>query len=286
MTIKSAPKTSVNPSLRKLLQQLLIRAIALESARSARKVHQARQEMKRARAVLRLMRGEIGTRAYRSANAAVRDAARPLSPVRDAKVLLDTLDSICRGDLQLRESYLALHAGFKAAQRQAGRQLTRQSVRQSGASMAQAGRRLQGVPLRMPDARSARLGVKRIYRSGRKAMDGAAKGADDKLHEWRKQAKYLSTQAAIAGDLFGAKLKKIRRRAHKLSSLLGEDHDLAQLNAKLSDLGANASAGREALVLRIGHRRRELQRRARKLGKRLYRRSAKHFAAKLSRKIG
>jgi CHAD domain-containing protein len=242
--------------------------------------------MKRARAVLRLMRGEIGKRAYRIANAAVRDAARPLSPVRDTRVLPETLESICRGDPQLREAHVALRAGFRTVQRQAGRQLTRQSLSHSRASLAQVDQRLQGVRLRMPDARSASLGMKRVYRSGRNAMDRAAGGADDKLHEWRKQAKYLSNQAAIVKDLFDAKLNKIRRRAHKLSSLLGEDHDLARLDAKLCDLGANDAAGREALTLRIGLKRRKLQRRARKLGKRLYRRSAKRFAAKLSRKIG
>jgi CHAD domain-containing protein len=272
-------------SLREVLRRALIDAIALESGRSAGKVHRARQEMKRARAVLRLMRGAIGKRAYRFANAAVRDAAQPLSPLRDARVLMNTLNSI-RGDPELRQACRALHPEFKAIQRLAGRQLTRQCVRNSGASLAQVGQRLQGTPLRVPDACSARLGMKRIYRSGRKAMDRARKGGDDSLHEWRKQAKYLSNQAAIAKNLFDAKLKKIHRRAHKLASFLGEDHDLAQLSAKLTDLDGKAAFGCEAMALRIRLWRRKLQRRARKLGKRLYRRSAKRFAAKLSRKIG
>jgi CHAD domain-containing protein len=287
MTVKTASKTAADPSsLRKALQRMLIETIALESGRSAGKVHEARQQMKRTRAGLRLLQGAVGKRAYRIANAAVRDAGRPLSPVRDAKVLIDTLDSVCRADPPLRDACLPLHTGFKAQQRQAQRHLTQQLLRNSRAALAQVKERLRGRPLRLPDARSARLGMKRVYRSGRKAMDRAGDGADDKLHEWRKQTKYLSNQAEIAKNLFDAKLKKIRHRAHKLSSLLGEDHDLALLNAKLSVPGATDASCHEALALHIARTRRNLQRRARKLGKKLYRRSAKRFGAKLSRKIG
>jgi CHAD domain-containing protein len=263
---------------------MVIEAVSLESGSSPGKVHAARQQMKAARAGLRLLRCAIGKRAYRIANVAVRDAARPLSPVRDAKVLLDTLASVWRTHAPLRRACLPLRTELIALQRQAERELTRQALSNCRAVLAQVRARLRDRPLRMPDIRSARLGMRRVYRSGRKAMDHAGGGADDKLHEWRKQAKYLSNQVQIAHSLFNAKLKKIRRRARKLALLLGEDHDLAQLSDKLGVLAAD-DACRQALAQRIALLRRKRQRRARKLGKRLYRRSAKHFAAKLSRKI-
>ena len=124
--MQSARPGETEPSsLGVVLRRALTYAIALESGRSAGKVHRARQAMKRARAVLRLMRAATGKRAYRIANAAVRDAAQPLSPLRDAKVLLTTLSSF-RADPELREAYRALHPEFRAIQRQASRQLTRQ----------------------------------------------------------------------------------------------------------------------------------------------------------------
>ena len=52
-------------------------------------VHEARKQLKRARATLRLLRDGIGDTAYRRANQQLRDAARPLSGVRDAKVMLE-----------------------------------------------------------------------------------------------------------------------------------------------------------------------------------------------------
>src|SRR5687768_5896640 len=57
-------------------------------------VHTARKQLKRARANLRLLRGAVGGAVYTRENAALRDAARPLSGVRDAKVLIETADAL------------------------------------------------------------------------------------------------------------------------------------------------------------------------------------------------
>src|SRR4030095_5558012 len=57
-------------------------------------VHEARKQLKRARATLRLLRGGIRAASYRRANRRLRDAGRPLSDVRDARVLLDVVASL------------------------------------------------------------------------------------------------------------------------------------------------------------------------------------------------
>jgi hypothetical protein len=41
-----------------------------------------------------LLRDALGKKAYRRENTALRDAARPLSAVRDGRVLLDALNSL------------------------------------------------------------------------------------------------------------------------------------------------------------------------------------------------
>ncbi len=60
-------------------------------------VHEARKDMKKLRALLRLVRGELGDRVYAFENTCFRDTARELSGVRDADVMLVTL-----GDLEER----------------------------------------------------------------------------------------------------------------------------------------------------------------------------------------
>ena len=57
-------------------------------------VHGARKDMKKLRALLRLVRGEIGEKVYRHEMATFRDAGRELSGVRDADVMLATLESL------------------------------------------------------------------------------------------------------------------------------------------------------------------------------------------------
>src|ERR1700681_438946 len=52
-------------------------------------IHLARKAIKKARAALRLLRQGIGDGIYKLENAALRDAGRCLSPLRDAKSLAD-----------------------------------------------------------------------------------------------------------------------------------------------------------------------------------------------------
>src|SRR5215471_10492368 len=57
-------------------------------------VHDARKRFKKLRAVLKLIRDAAPEKIYRKENACFRDTARPLSEVRDARVLVEALDEL------------------------------------------------------------------------------------------------------------------------------------------------------------------------------------------------
>ncbi len=57
-------------------------------------VHDTRKSLKRLRATVRLARGALGDETYRRENIAFRDAGRCLAGVRDASVLIETLDAL------------------------------------------------------------------------------------------------------------------------------------------------------------------------------------------------
>src|SRR4030095_8200693 len=81
--------------VRDIVRQRLDKAVcALEkrNAPSDGAVHYARKQLKRARAGLRLLRDALPKASYSRENGELRDAARPLSPIRDARVMLDTLE--------------------------------------------------------------------------------------------------------------------------------------------------------------------------------------------------
>jgi hypothetical protein len=82
--------------LQRILREQIAKALeSLDGTKlSDETVHSARKELKKAHATLRLLRDALGDAVYRQENAALRDAARPLSEVRDAKVVLDTLEML------------------------------------------------------------------------------------------------------------------------------------------------------------------------------------------------
>src|SRR3954471_24540286 len=60
----------------------------------AEAVHEARKDLKKLRALLRLARGELGERTFARENACFRDAASELGGARDADAMLETLGGL------------------------------------------------------------------------------------------------------------------------------------------------------------------------------------------------
>ena len=67
---------------------------ALEQPDAHAAIHEARKEMKKIRAFSRLLRAEIGEKAYRMTNMYYRDLGKQLSEARDAAAMLGTLNLI------------------------------------------------------------------------------------------------------------------------------------------------------------------------------------------------
>ena len=57
-------------------------------------IHDTRKALKRLRALVRLLRAELGERQYKREHAILRDAARRLAGARDAEVMVGTLDAL------------------------------------------------------------------------------------------------------------------------------------------------------------------------------------------------
>lgn len=162
----------------------------------AESVHESRKAFKRVRAVVRLLRDEIGDDVYRRENQAFRDAGRRLSEVRDATVLLETLDA-----LAAREDEDVHGRPFERlrAQLAADRDVAHERVRSSDAArevisaLDDAAARLVTLPL--PEGASHETlapGLGRIYRRGRRALRAARDDpADENFHE-RASARRIS----------------------------------------------------------------------------------------------
>jgi CHAD domain-containing protein len=129
-------------------------------------VHEARKELKRARSALRLLRDAIGETAYRRVNERLRDAARPLARVRDAKVLIEVVETLRAETKQAsrRAELVSLEQKLRRERRQA-----RSEVLKRPARLREIQRSLDSVlsnsrPWRTPTDDSLRRGIERIYR--------------------------------------------------------------------------------------------------------------------------
>jgi hypothetical protein len=109
------------------------------------------------------------------------------------------------------------------------------------------------------------------------AEAGRAPRTRSRCTNQRKQVrKYLQQALAVVADGGSRSLRKLEKRAGVVAERLGNDHDLAMLEAKLAALPARSKAQRK-LIARIEARRARLQKKALKLARRMYRRKAAAF---------
>jgi CHAD domain-containing protein len=286
----SASDRSATGTLRRAALQHAENAIrALSPARpSGSHVHRARKEIKKSRAALRLLRAALPVATYRREDAALRGAARTLNAVRDARVLVRTLDSLGRRRLVLGKdpAVIALLRDLRRSRAHAQRQL---SGRRLGLASARAGLRqvqLRAHRWRLGQHGWSRLGpaFQRIYRAGRRAGNAARRHPDTlALHEWRKRVQYLWHALQMLRPLQSTPHSKSRARARRLADCLGQEHDLALLQSTVAAYGQSADLVTEPLQAAIERRRRALRAKAMDLGQRLYARRPQAMAARLGR---
>jgi CHAD domain-containing protein len=254
-----------------------------------RAVHESRKAFKRLRALVRVSRDALGDKAYRRENTIFRDAGRRLSGARDAAVMVEALDDLtARYRTELPDdAFSGLREALAAEAAAASARLAddRGAVEEVRGTLAAARRRVAGWPI--DDDGALELlepGFERIYRRGRRALKAARRDADtEQLHELRKRAKELWHAAQILRPAAPKPMKKLARRAHALSDLIGDDHDLAVLSATARERHATLAPGELALLESlIARRRGRLQRKALSRGRRLYARKPR----KLARVVG
>ena len=255
-------------------------------------IHDARKRFKKLRAALRLVRSDLGEKRYRQFNALLRDAGRQLSELRDAEVLVTTLDALAEHSQDAHDAP-ATSADGKLRQkafREARKTLLARQQRgvvHAGdltAEVAKTVAPLQDRVARRPLGNgwsAVSPNLRRGYARGRKAFAEAYRHpSDDSFHEWRKGVKELWYHLRILNPLWPEVMGELRTQAGKLADVLGAEHDLAVLSQTLSaapgEFGGAAEV--DALLACIEARRNTLRSEARLLGRRLYADKPKGFS--------
>lgn len=253
----------------------------LTAARRAESIHEARKSLKMLRALVRFVRRSLGRAAYARQNRRLRDTGRELSAIRDAHVVLTAIRDL-EHELDREERHVVntVRRALEAKQRSLHVDTLQSSV-ESARSRLQAFRRTVDewrLDVSLDDLVDALSGA---YRAARRARRAAlAHGGDERLHEWRKRTKDLWYQLRLLRDLWPAMTEGWIKEAHRLSDLLGDDHDLGVL---ASDVRTHADdpAALTRLTAVIRTRRSDLQRRADAAGGRLYAEKPRYLRKRL-----
>jgi CHAD domain-containing protein len=252
-------------------------------------VHEARKRCKRLRALLRLVRDPLGSSVYRRENTAIRDASRLLGPVRDALILVSTLDAAVHDtDGQLDPKTVAqTRRALKAAHGRLRQQMLYRGTmsHQAIAELVAVQQRSHDWPLGDLDFDALQPGLGRVYGRGRTAMDQAYDDpTPERFHEWRKRVKYLWHQIELLQPAWPGLLAALAKQTHNLSDLLGDDHDRTVLGEHLRgrpDLIADQDVTR-VLTAALDEQCQRLRAAARPLGAKLYAETPDRFTARIA----
>ncbi len=253
-------------------------------------VHEVRKHLKKLRAAMRLAIGQVGKNRHAREDRCARKIGRLVSDLRDAQVRLQTFielrDQAAKAlgperfprteELLLleRESFSAAFDGWQS-----------RAIPQ----LEHAKTRLMKWPLEGLTWKQICGAVGKIYKRGQR---GLAKTINDpeaeNFHAWRKRVKDIWYQLRILQPLNRVVLEQIAHDAEVLGELLGREHDLHFLLARLEKESGDETLADELAQLKrlIGKRCKRLQRDALELGRRFYAEPAKAFAKRVSIFVG
>jgi CHAD domain-containing protein len=241
MAYQIGRKAPVDAELRQILGEQNRRALALlqtwqDNPRD--NVHQARQAMKRIRAVFRLVRPRAPY-VYRVENVFYRDVGRSLACARDAEAVVEALTLLqprIQGPLA-QESLAQLRTGLErraARQRESELLDLRGRIERACASLGAAERRLRHVPLSDVRRKDLRRGVEATLQRCGEAYERVCQSqAPDDFHAWRKDVKCAYHQSRLMSELMPHWSRTAGPGLGALAEVLGHLHDLVLLEALL-----------------------------------------------------
>lgn len=280
MAFRLKPDESLKKGIRRVFRREIEKALAeLESCGFGddEVVHGVRKRIKKLRAVLRLIRVDVGKKTFRRANTWLRDAARPLTEIRDAKVLLDALDKLAPRlrDETSPESVVRVRTFLMNHKETVAHHVLDEEnacVRVQS-MLADASDRLNSWVIADGGWATIDAGLQRAYSAGYGALAVASTEPTlENLHEWRKQAKYFGYQLQLLEPICRNLMNELGNHVQELTDVLGDDHDLTMLAKSVTEEAASLNGDGAVYRLRelIERRRAELQKSAFEIGRRIY----------------
>jgi CHAD domain-containing protein len=245
-------------------------------------VHETRKHLKKVRAALRLVRGEIDRQVWKMEDRCLAKVGQLISEVRDAEVRLQTVR-------QLREFARGKKRSFEETEELLAFELDSflaafsEWPQEAEERLCETLERIRKWPLEKLDCKRLRENVQKTYKRGRQVLKRSIKETStENLHAFRKRAKELWYQLRLLRPLAPAVFKELNDELKAIGEYLGQVHDLAFVAQRLSSIGPARKQGQRTLNSLIASRTNELEFTAIALGERFYAERPRRFARRIS----
>jgi CHAD domain-containing protein len=232
-------------------------------------VHEIRTRLKKLRALLRLVRTDLGETRYQRAKRGLQQASHPLAGIRDARVLLTTCEKVLRR--WDGTDHVRLHATLGRRLDSARQKASPGKRRAFAMKLATVGQLIADWPESQAGWKSLSGGLRHVYARGRHAFETAGSApSDTHLHDLRKRAKDLLYMCAFLRR-GSPHARSLSTDLDRFADLLGADHDLAILyrTAARGKL-AHKPPLRKQLCESATRQRKRLRKQAWRIGSRIY----------------
>ena len=235
-------------------------------------LHTARKDAKKLRALVKLIGPAFP--GYRAENAALRDAARAVSGLRDRTAMIEAFDRVTEG--ADAAAFATVRAALEA--RAPATADEKQMVAAFAAAFVALRTRAKRWRLRKKGFAALEAGLCDRFAGARAAMRAAReRGTEAAFHDWRKRAKTHWYHAALLAEVSPKRMAPHVALAGEVAERLGDHHDLMTLAALLPGLDL-PETDRAAFAARLDDQRRALEARTFALGDKLYAASPKALA--------
>ena len=199
-----------------------------------RTVHEVRKTLKRIRAVLRLVRTEIGEEQYKQYNIHLRDTARKIAPLRDFAVTASTLKLVAaQSGHAFRNEINTLSRELEADYIETANKLfkERNILGEVEDDILKVSELPKQLVLEHKDFRLFYGGLAQVYGRGRERLRQTLRDPSvQNFHDLRKRVKYLWHIHQILRRSWPRMFNLMSKTLEETSEKLGNEHDLAILS--------------------------------------------------------
>ena len=238
---KLTPKETIAENFQRILAGELDNIVShcdSDPEKIHKSIHEIRKCIKRTRAILRLVRDEIGYSTYYRENAFYRDIGRSLSQIRSYNILIETSRTL-QSDLSSTITENEIEPLINSIQIKRDKYLEILFLQGNflgdiSKLAGEAKKRIVDYTVKHNDFRAFKGGIIRIYKQGMRYRDLARiEPSYHNLHDLRKRIKYLWYQMLILQPIFPSMLDAYTKTLDSIGENLGIYHDFSELQLYL-----------------------------------------------------